>query len=197
MLPDSPDGLRPPVAALPPRQFSLSPLIRLTLLLLYVALTLPLPALSQVTQAPVPAGVLMLGIAVGGVLLYGGLSEQVEVDATGIAVRYPRWIGWLLRRRWQLQWQEITALKPRTTGQGGLVYYFTSADRAQAFLLPMRIAGFAELLRYIEAHTDIDTRDIKPLAQPWMYLILLAFSLLLLAIDGWTLWTAAHWTGGY
>jgi hypothetical protein len=64
------------------------------------------------------------------------------------------------------------------------------------FCLPMRIAGFAELLRYVEAHTQIDTRDVKPLAQPWMYLILLVFSLLLLLIDSWTIWTAAHWTGG-
>ncbi len=178
------------------RQFGVSPLIRVTLLLLYVGLTMPLPVLADVTQAPVPSRVLSIGIVLGGVLLYGGLSEQVEVDADGIAVRYPRWISWLLRRQWQLTWTEITALKPRTTGQGGLVYYFTSSGQQRAFLLPMRVAGFAELLRYVEAHTQIDTRDIKPLAQPWMYLILLVFSLLLLLIDSWTIWTAAHWTGG-
>ena len=74
------------------------------------------------------------------------------------------------------------------------IYYFTS-DGQQAYLLPMRIAGFAELLRYVEAHTAIDTRDVKPLAQPWMYLILGGLSLLLLAVDGWTLWTAAHFAG--
>jgi hypothetical protein len=56
----------------------------------------------------------------------------------------------------------------------------------------MRVAGFAALVRHIEAHTDLDTRDVKPLAQPWMYLILLGFSVLLLLIDGWTLWTATH-----
>lgn len=177
------------------QRFRISPLIRITLLLLYVALTLPLPALADVTQAPVPSEILFGGILMGGVFVFGGLSEQVEVDAEGIAVRYPRWIGWLFRRQWHLNWEEITALKPRTTGQSGLVYYFTS-DGEQAFLLPMRIAGFAELLRHVEANTQIDTRDVKPLAQPWMYIILLAFSLLLLMVDGWTVWTAAHWTGG-
>ncbi|MEM9818926.1 MAG: hypothetical protein AAF827_21320 [Cyanobacteria bacterium P01_D01_bin.6] len=176
------------------KQFGISPLIRITLLLLYAALTLPLPVLAEVTQAPVPANVLVVGILAGGILLYGGLSERVEVDANGIAVLYPRWISWLLRRQWRLNWQEITALKPRTTGQGGLVYYFTS-DGKQAFLLPMRIAGFAELLRHVEAHTQIDTQDVRPLAQPWMYLMLLMLSLLLLLIDGWTVWVAAHWTG--
>lgn len=175
-----------------PRIFRVSPLIRATLLLLYVALTLPLPALSSVTDAPVSAKALQVGILAGGIVLYGGLSERVCVDQVGIQVRYPRWISWLLRRKWQLNWREIAALKPRTTGQGGLVYYFTSRDREQAYLLPMRIAGFAELLRYVEANTQIDTQDVKPLAQPWMYLILLVFSLLLLLVDVWTLWTAAH-----
>ena len=177
-----------------PKAFSISPLIRATLLLLYVALMLPLPTLAAVTNAPVSPWLLRLGIGLGGILLYGGLSEKVYVDASGIRVQYPQWIGWLLRRKWQLSWQEITALKPRTTGQGGIVYYFTSKEQ-QAYLLPMRIAGFAELLRYVETHTSIDTKDVKPLAQPWMYLILLGFSALLLLIDGWTLWTAAHWSG--
>lgn len=173
------------------QRFSVSPLIRITLLLLYIALTLPLPVSADVTQAPVSSDLLFIAILTGGVLLYGGLSEQVTIDEKGITVGYPRWISWLFRRRWHLNWQEITALKPRTTGQGGLVYYFTS-DSKQAFLLPMRIAGFAELMRHIETKTQIDTQDIKPLAQPWMYIILLTFSLVLLMIDGWTVWTATQ-----
>ena len=185
----------PVTVSLPARNFKISPLIRMTLILLYIALTLPLPTLAAVTQAPVPSQVLRGGILLGGVVLYGSLSEQVFVDDAGIQVRYPGWIAWLLRRRWQLSWQEITALKPRTTGQGGLVYYFTSHQASEAYLLPMRIAGFAELLRYVEAHTSIDTRDVRPLAQPWMYWILLSFSMLLLLVDGWTLWTAAHLPG--
>lgn len=180
---------------LPEKRFRISPLIVMTLLLLYIALTLPLPALAAVTNAPLSPHLLQLGILVGGVLLYGGLSEQVQVDSAGIRVGYPQWIGWLFRRQWQLDWKDITALKPRSTGQGGLVYYFTSKNDEQAYLLPMRIAGFAELLHYIEAYTQIDTRDVKSLAQPWMYFILLTFSLLLLLVDVWTLWTAAHFSG--
>lgn len=184
----------PEPTSLPPRAFSISPLIRFTLLLLYVALTLPLPTLATVTDAPLSPRFLTAGIVLGGILLYGGLSEQVYVDSTGIRVRYPGWIAWLFRRQWHLNWGEMTALKPRTTGQGGIVYYFTSNGQ-QAYLLPMRVAGFAKLLQYVEAYTQIDTRDVKPLSQPWMYLILLGFSLILLLIDAWTLWTAAHFPG--
>ena len=49
----------------PAAVFHLSPLIRLTLLSLYVALTAPLPFLSQVTNAAVPPALLFLGVALG------------------------------------------------------------------------------------------------------------------------------------
>jgi hypothetical protein len=45
-------------------------------------------------------------------------------------------------------------------------------------------------VRLVEAYTGIDTQAIKPLAQPWMYLILLGFTLLLLLMDAWTITTA-------
>ncbi len=178
-----------PVATLEQRVFRLSPLIRITLLLFYTALTVPLPVLAQKTAAPISPLLLVMGLVLGAVLLYGALSEQVILDAAGIQVTYPTWIKWLLRRSWSLPWIEIKALKPRSTGQGGLIYYFLSRS-GLAYLLPMRVAGFAELVRTVQAQTGIDTRDVRPLAQPWMYLFLLVLTLLLLLIDAWTIGVA-------
>jgi hypothetical protein len=174
-----------------PDIFHISPLIRITLVSLYGALTLPLPFLAAATQAPVPPWLLTLGIVVGAVALHGALSQQVVLDAEGIEVTYPQWMRWLLKTKWRLAWSQIQALKPRSTGQGGLVYYFVGSDQ-QAYLLPMRVAGFARLVGIVQAHTGIDTQDVKPLAQPWMYGILLLFTLFLLLIDGWTIWTATQ-----
>lgn len=169
--------------------FRISPLIRLTLLLLYVALTLPLPILARVTQAPVPSWGLAIALLMGFIALYAALTEQVVVTEQSIEVTYPRWVQPVLRRGWRLPWEDITALKPRSTGQGGIVYYFLN-QAGQGFLLPMRVVGFARLVRHVEARTGIDTTDVRPLSQPWMYLILLTFTLFLVLIDGWILWTA-------
>jgi hypothetical protein len=169
--------------------FRISPLIRLTLLLFYSALTLPLPFLAEVTQAPVSPSILGIGLILGAVLLYAALTERVVLTEQAIALTYPRWVPGLFRRRWSLDWSEVQALKPRTTGQGGLVYYLLSRSGA-AFLLPMRVAGFGQLVRSVEAKTGIDTTDVRPLAQPWMYLILLGLTLLLLLVDGWAIATA-------
>lgn len=169
--------------------FRLSPLIRITLLALYVALTLPLPFLAKVTNAPVPPNLFWVGIALGLVALYGALSERVIVDDQEIKVTYPTFIPRFFRKGWSLPWSEIKELKPRTTGQGGLVYYFLSKD-GKGYLLPMRVAGFARLVQIVETKTGIDTTDVRPLSQPWMYVILLVFTLLLLLVDAWTITTA-------
>lgn len=172
-----------------PAIFRLSPLIRITLLSLYAALTIPLPFLSSATSAPVPPNVMWAGIALGFVGLYGALSERVIVNEEGIQVTYPNWFPRFFRKGWSLPWTEVKALKPRSTGQGGLVYYFLS-NSGEGYLLPMRVAGFAKLVGLVEAKTGIDTRDVRPLSQPWMYLILLFCTLLLLLVDAWTITTA-------
>ncbi|MBA3920828.1 MAG: hypothetical protein H0X31_03585 [Nostocaceae cyanobacterium] len=177
-----------------PAIFRLSPLIRLTLLSLYVALTVPLPFLSKVTDAPVPPSVLWIGIGVGLIALYAALSERVILDDQGIQVAYPQWVPGFFRRGWSLPWVDVKELKPRTTGQGGLVYYFLSQD-GKAYLLPMRVAGFTDLVRQVQAKTKIDMTDVYPLAQPWMYIILLFCTVLLLLVDAWTITTAVG--GGY
>lgn len=169
--------------------FRISPLIRITLLSLYVALTVPLPFLAQAASTPVSPTLLWVGICLGAIALYGALSEQVIVDQEKIQVTYPNWVPNFFRKGWLLPWTDVQDLKMRTTGQGGMVYYFVS-NAQKAYLLPMRVVGFARLVKLVEAHTGIDTTDIRPLAQPWMYLILLGFTLLLLLVDGWTIVTA-------
>jgi len=171
--------------------FWVSPLIRITLLSLYLALTIPLPFLSQATGASMPAGWLLFGIAGGGVALYAVLSERVVLDEQGIQVNYPAWVPRFFRQGWFLSWAEVQDLKPRSTGQGGLVYYLLSSS-GQAYLLPMRVAGFARLVRQVQAKTGIDTSAVRPLAQPWMYALLLLFTVVMLLIDGWVLWTSAQ-----
>lgn len=171
------------------RIYRLSPLIRLTLLAFYAALTLPLPFLAKFTAAPISPIALGIGLVAGAIALYGALSERVVLNEQSIQVTYPTWVRRVWRKGWSLNWAEIQALKPRSTGQGGIVYYFLSQS-GKAYLLPMRVAGFADLVQRVQAKTGIDTQDVRPLAQPWMYLFLLLLTMLLLAVDLWTIGVA-------
>ncbi len=167
--------------------FRLSPLIKITLLSLYLSLTIPLPFLAIFTKTPISPQLLWIGIALGLVILIAVLSERVIVDDEKIAVGYPRWVPSQFRKGWSLAWTETKDLKMRTTGQGGLVYYLTSKTEEKAYLLPMRIAGFARLVDIIQTKTGIDTTDVRPLSQPWMYITLFIFTIFLGLIDAWTI----------
>ena len=180
-----------PISQLPTLSmtFYISPLIRITLSLLYISLTIPLPFLATFTHAEVPAWLLWVGIGLGFVALQGGLSQRVVVDDLSIQVNYPIWVPSFLVKSWMLAWSDVKELKMRTTGQGGLVYYFINHN-SEGFLLPMRIAGFDRLLKLVRQYTAIDTTDIYPLSQPWMYFALLVLTGFLLLTDTWTIWTA-------
>jgi hypothetical protein len=170
--------------------FRISPIIRITLFSLYIALTIPLPFLTKVSSVSISPLVLWIGIVFGAIALYGALSEQVILDKDKIQVTYPYWIPSFFREKWSLNWSEIKELKMRTTGQSGLVYYFVTKAGDRAYLLPMRIVGFSRMVNIVQENTGIDTTDVRPLSQPWMYLILFICSLLLLLTDSWIIWTA-------
>ncbi|CAD5938277.1 putative protein slr0269 [Planktothrix tepida] len=183
-----------PVVLSSPTVFRISAVIRITLLSLYTVLMLPLPFLAQAVQAPVSPLFLAMGIGLGAIIVYGLLTERVIVDEQGIQVTYSPWVTVLprFRKGWSLSWSQIKALKPRTTGQGGLVYYFLS-QTGEGYLLPMRMAGFAKFVAIVQEKTGIDTTDVRPLAQPWMYFIVFGCSLLLGLMDIWTISTALHY----
>ena len=170
--------------------FPTSPLIKITLVNLYFALTIPLPFLAQFASVQFPIWLFCILIILGAITIVGVLSERVILNEEGIEVSYPQWVKFSLRKGWSLTWAEIESLKMRTTGQGGLVYYFVSKARDKAYLLPMRVAGFAKMVRQVQAKTGIDTNDIRPLAQPWMYIFLFFFTFFLWLVDIWTITTA-------
>ena len=163
-------------------RYPMAPLIRFTLLGLYLALVLPLPLLA-------PSGLrlpLLLATITGLVLVVAITSERVELDGHGLRVGHPPWCAWLLRRGWQLPWSHITALTPVTTSQGGRVYYVRSAATEDglsgaAWLLPQRVARFKDFLERFDAATGIDTRSISRISPPWTYQLLALLSALLLA----------------
>lgn len=189
-------SLSSPSAPLTESVYRISPLIQYSLWLFYFALVVPLPILAQVNHVgALTQRSLYIGLGLGVVALTAALSEQVHLSDTGMEIRYPQWVPAWFRRGWSLTWQEITDIKPRRTGQGGLVYYLISSS-GSAQLLPMRVAGFAQMTRIIEAQTSLKMATVKPLAQVWMYGILLGFSLLLALTDAWILWTGMSHLGG-
>jgi hypothetical protein len=156
------------MSATPPQQttYPMAPLIRLTLVGLYLALAAPLPWL-----APPPLQLpLWLALGLGLLLVWAITSERVRLDQDAIRVGHPPWCGWLLRRGWQVSWPAITAIVPVATSQGGRVFYLRCGE--QALLLPQRIAHFPEFLERFQQQTGLDTSGIGRISPPWTYQLL-------------------------
>jgi hypothetical protein len=163
-------------------RYPMAPLIRFTLISLYLALTLPLPLLAPLALRMV----LWAALATGLLLVWAATSEQVSVDVTGIRVGHPAWCAWLLRRNWQLEWREIEAITPVVTSQGGRVFYLRSGERA--FLLPQRIAAFEAFLGRFSRETGLPTSAIGRISPPWTYqLLALLCGAMLLGELAWAL----------
>ena len=159
--------------------FQLSPLIRGTLITVYLALVLPLPALA-------PASLrlwLLAAVPFGLLVVLAMLSEQVTVTSSGITVGHPAWCSWLLRRGWSLEWTEMKALVPVGTSQGGKVFYITTHDQSQR-LLPQRLEHFDRFLDLIQSKSSLRTTGIGRLTPPWTYQLLAALAALMLVGEG-------------
>ena len=121
---------------------------------------------------------MVCALILGLVLVVGLLSEQVETDAAGLRVSYPSWIRWLLRRSWSMQWDDIRALVPVGTSQGGTVYYLKAVD-CRHQLLPQRIERFDLFLDVLNERSSISTKGIGRLTPPWTYQVLASLAALM------------------
>ena len=156
--------------------YPMAPLIRFTLISLYLALVLPLPWLAPAGLQPLLWGALPVGL----LLILALVSEQVELSTSGIRVGHPRWCAWLLRRGWQLNWDQIRALTPVTTSQGGRVFYVRDAG-GSAYLLPQRVQAFEAFLGQFGQATGLDTSAIGRISPAWTYQLLAGLCGLMLA----------------
>lgn len=166
--------------------YPMAPLIRFTLISLYLALVLPLPAVAPPAARPP----LAIAVAAGLVLMLAITSERVVLDDQGIAVVPAPWCAAVLRRGWQLAWADVVALTPVVTSQGGRVYYVRASGGA-AYLLPQRVAHFTDFLERFTAATGLASTGIGRISPPWTYQLLALLSALMLVGEGAT----ALWRG--
>ena len=165
---------RRPEPGFEPRQYGMAPLIRGTLVGLYLALVLPLPVLASGGLR----ALLAIAVPLGLLLVLAITSETVTVAPQGLALGHPRWCGWWLRRGWSLDWNEITGLTAVATSQGGRVYYLRSPKGS--YLLPQRLARFSDFLAQLQHYSGLDTKTIGRISPPWTYQLLAGLTALML-----------------
>ncbi len=156
------------------RCYGMAPLIRGTLVGLYLALVLPLPFLAAGSLRALLAMAVPLGLGI----VLAITSDRVTITSEGLALGHPPWCAWWLRRGWSLAWPEITGLTAVATSQGGRVFYLRSAKGS--YLLPQRLAPFSEFLSQLQQRSGLDTSAVGRISPPWTYQLLAGLTALML-----------------
>ena len=79
-----------------------------------------------------------------------------------------------------MHWDDIRALVPVGTSQGGTVYYLKAVD-CRHQLLPQRIERFDLFLEVLNQRSAISTKGIGRLTPPWTYQVLASLAALMVA----------------
>jgi hypothetical protein len=157
---------------LEPHRYGMAPVIRFTLLTLYLALVGPLPLVAP----PALRDWLWAALLAGWLVVLALTSEEVVIDGEGLEVAHPPWCAWLIRRGWRLSWSQVEGLTPVATSQGGRVFYVRSKGEGRAWLLPQRVTRFEDFLARFQVLSGVETGAVGRISPPWTYQLLAMMS---------------------
>jgi len=149
-------------------------IVKSSLICLYLALTLPMPFVSNEKLKMLS----ILAFFLGFFLIINITNDQVITCNNGISYKTSLISQILGKKGWKISWKEIVSIKSLPTSQGSKVYYF-STKNSQNFLIPQRIENFERFLLIISEKTDLQIKDISYLSPLWTYKLLTTLSILM------------------
>ena len=149
--------------------------VKSSLISLYVALTIPIPFISN-EELKIPS----ITIFVFGLFMIINITNDY-VNTCDEKVSYKT--GFISRifgkKNWEILWRDIKSIKSFPTSQGSKVYYFIT-NKEESFLVPQRVENFEKFLLIVEKKTNININEITYISPLWTYKLLTALSILMI-----------------
>ncbi len=149
--------------------------VKSSLITLYLALTIPIPFISN-QELKIPSIILFV---LGLYAIINITSDFVETCKDKISYKTSFISKILGRRNWEIYWKDINLIKSLPTSQGSKVYYFNT-NKDENFLLPQRLENFERFMYIIHKNTKINIDEISYLSPLWTYKLLTFLSLLMI-----------------
>ena len=148
--------------------------VKSSLISLYLALTIPLPFISNDKLKLISIILFVLGLY----LIINITNDYVETCDDKIAYKTSFISKILGRKTWEITWKDIKQIKSLPTSQGSKVYYFNT-KKGDNFLVPQRVENFEKFLLIVSQKTGILTSEISYISPLWTYKLLTLMSLLM------------------
>ena len=149
--------------------------VKSSLIALYLALTIPIPFISN-QELKIPSIILFV---LGLYSIINITSDIVETCKDKISYKTSFISKILGRKNWEIYWKDIQLIKSLPTSQGSKVYYFNT-NKDKNFLLPQRLENFERFMNIIHENTKINVDEISHLSPLWTYKLLTFLSLIMI-----------------
>tara|TARA_A100001388_G_scaffold247407_1_gene206936 strand:+ start:53 stop:559 length:507 start_codon:yes stop_codon:yes gene_type:complete len=152
--------------------------VKSSLILLYLALTIPIPFIS-IDKLLIPSIVLFI---LGLYLIINITNDYVETCKDKISYRTSFISKILGRKNWEVSWKDIKLIKSLPTSQGSKVYYFNTIA-GDNFLLPQRVENIEKFLLIFSNNTGINVDEITYISPLWTYKLLTLLSTVMIICE--------------
>ena len=146
--------------------------VKSSLISLYLALTIPIPFISN-EELKIPSIILFV---LGFYFIINISSDYVETCNKKISYKTSFISKFLGRRNWEIYWKDIKLIKSLPTSQGSKVYYFNTNNDVN-FLIPQRLENFEIFMSIINENTKINVDEISYISPLWTYKLLTFLSI--------------------
>ena len=149
--------------------------VKSSLITLYLALTIPIPFISNDELKIFSIFTFILGLF----FIINITNDHVETCNNKISYKTSFISKILGRRNWEISWKDIKSIKTLPTSQGSKVFYFNT-NNDDNFLIPQRVKNFEKFLLIISKKTGISINDISYISPLWTYKLLTLISVLMI-----------------
>ena len=124
--------------------------VKSSLICLYLALTIPIPFVSEEKLKILS----IIAFSVGLFLIVNITNDKVITCDEGISYKTSLISQLVGKKGWKISWKEIVSIKSFPTSQGSKVHYF-STNNSENFLIPQRIENFERFLSIISERSKL------------------------------------------
>ena len=149
--------------------------VKISLISLYLALTIPIPFISIDKLRIITITTFVLGLY----LIFNITSDYVETCNNKISYKTSFISKVLGKKNWEIPWKDIKSIKSLPTSQGSKVYYFNTHE-GNNFLFPQRLENFEKFLLIVSNHTGFDINELSYISPLWTYKLLTFLSLVMI-----------------
>ena len=149
--------------------------VKSSLICLYLALTIPIPFVSNEELKILSILVFIFGLF----LIINITNDYVITCDNGISYKTTLISRILGKKGWEISWEEIVSIKSFPTSQGSSVHYFVT-KKNENYLVPQRLDNLEEFLRIVNEKTGINFDKLTYISPLWTYKLLIFLSIVMI-----------------